>query len=69
MVAEAMIEKSSFVFEGVEVVMVGGAVVIERAVETVASMWSSGPSSTVANGGKGYTENTVSKGLKLEAKA
>ncbi|BCS26087.1 cleavage polyadenylation factor subunit YSH1 [Aspergillus puulaauensis] len=44
-------------------------VVIERAVETVASMWSSGPSSAVANGGKGYTENTVSKGLKLEAKA
>lgn len=28
-------------------------VVIERAVETVASMWSSGPSSAVANGGKG----------------
>lgn len=44
-------------------------VVIERAVETVASMWSSGSSSAVANGAKEYTENTVSKGLKLEAKA
>ncbi|OJJ63738.1 hypothetical protein ASPSYDRAFT_38369 [Aspergillus sydowii CBS 593.65] len=42
-------------------------VVIERAVETVASMWSSGSSSAIVNGGKEYTENTISKGLKLEA--
>ncbi|KAL2824933.1 Endoribonuclease ysh1 [Aspergillus cavernicola] len=46
-------------------------VVIERAVETVASMWSSSGSSSTAvtnGGGKEYVDGVVLKGLEVEAK-
>ncbi|KAL4915537.1 cleavage and polyadenylation specifity factor, 73 kDa subunit [Aspergillus aurantiobrunneus] len=45
-------------------------VVIERAVETVASMWSSGPSTVMSNGrGKEHAGDVISKGLEVETKA
>lgn len=45
-------------------------VVIERAVETVASMWGEGPpSAPVANGTQGIKEDALSKSTEVEAKA
>ncbi|KAL4781412.1 beta-lactamase-like protein [Aspergillus varians] len=44
-------------------------VVIERAVETVASMWSAGSSGAITSNGKEHANDGISKGLEVRAKA